>query len=96
MSSVKSVESRFRPWIGFQRALLAVLLSLPLLAHAWWNTEWSYRKKISLDGAETPALGGPVPQTLVPIRLHAGNFPFLDAQQSGGTFASWPAMTRHR
>lgn len=84
MSSVKSAESCFRPWVILQRAIWGILLCLPLMAHAWWNTEWSYRKKISLDGAETPALGGPVQQVLVPIRLHAGNFPFLDAQQTGG------------
>ncbi|RTL34120.1 MAG: DUF2341 domain-containing protein [Burkholderiales bacterium] len=84
MSSVKPVQSRTRPWAIFQRAMWGMLLCLPLMAHAWWNTEWSYRKKISLDGAETPALGGPAQQVLVPIRLHAGNFPFLDAQQTGG------------
>jgi len=84
MLSVKSVESGGRPWAIVQRALLGLLLCLPLVAQAWWNTEWSYRKKIALDGAETPALGGPVQQVLVPIRLHAGNFPFLDAQQNGG------------
>jgi biopolymer transport protein ExbB len=84
MSIVKPIESRTHPWGIFQRALLGLLLCFPLMAHAWWNTEWSYRKKISLDGTETPALGGPVQQVLVPVRLHAGNFPFLDAQQNGG------------
>lgn len=84
MSRKKPVETRLHPWCLVQRAILVLLLSLPMMAHAWWNTEWSYRKKIALDGAETPALGGPVQQVLVPIRLHAGNFPFLDAQQGGG------------
>ncbi|SPE28745.1 MotA/TolQ/ExbB proton channel family protein [Burkholderiales bacterium] len=59
------------------------LLCAPLLATAWWNGDWAYRKKITLDGAETPALGGQVQQVLLPIRLHAGNFLFFDAQQSG-------------
>lgn len=84
MSRKKPVETRLHPWCLVQRAILVLLLGLPMMAHAWWNTEWSYRKKIALDGAETPALGGPVQQVLVPIRLHAGNFPFLDAQQGGG------------
>ena len=79
-----SCVSRSPSWGLVQRALLGLLLCLPLMAHAWWNTEWTKRKKIALDGAETPALAGPVQQVLVPIRLHAGNFPFLDAQQAGG------------
>jgi biopolymer transport protein ExbB len=84
MSHTRRVEPSPQPWRVVQRALLGLLLCLPLMAQAWWNTEWSYRKKIALDGAETPALGGPVQQVLVPIRVHAGNFPFLDAQQGGG------------
>lgn len=84
MSHLTPVETRLHRWCLVRRAMLVLLLGLPVMAHAWWNTEWSYRKKISLDGAETPALGGPVQQALVPIRLHAGNFPFLDAQQGGG------------
>jgi biopolymer transport protein ExbB len=84
MSHTRQVEPSPQPWRVVQRALLGLLLCLPLMAQAWWNTEWSYRKKIALDGAETPALGGPVQQVLVPIRVHAGNFPFLDAQQGGG------------
>lgn len=32
-----------------KRSLLGLLLCLPLMAHAWWNTEWAYRKKIALD-----------------------------------------------
>jgi len=84
MLSKTPLPSLHSPRRILTRALLGLLLSLPLLAHAWWNTEWAYRKKITLDGAETPALGGPVQQVLVPIRLHSGNFPFLDAQQTGG------------
>lgn len=83
MSTRTQHEGRAWRWALARKALLGGLLCLPMVAQAWWNTEWAYRKKIALDGAETPALGGPVQQVLVPIRLHAGNFPFLDAQQAG-------------
>lgn len=61
--------------------LLAALL--PSMAHAWWNPDWAFRKSIRLDGAEVPALSGPISQVLVPVRLHAGNFPFIDAAATG-------------
>jgi len=53
------------------------------MAHAWWNADWAYRKSIGLNGAETPSLAGPIAQVLVPVRLHAGNFPFIDASATG-------------
>lgn len=64
-------------------ALLALLLCIPVAASAWWNADWAYRKKITLDAAQAPALGAQVPQVLVPVRLHSGNFLFFDAQPSG-------------
>lgn len=64
-------------------ALGAWLLGSPIAASAWWNAQWAYRKQIQLTGAETPLLGGQVQQVLVPVRLHAGNFPFFDAQEAG-------------
>lgn len=73
-----------RRWSRMAGCLLgAWLLCSPLSASAWWNTQWPYRMQIQLTGAETPALGGEVQQVLVPVRLHAGNFSFLDAQQAG-------------
>lgn len=70
-------------WRFLAGAVGLSLLISPLSASAWWNAEWPYRKQIGLSGAETPALGGQVQQVLVPIRLHAGNFPFVDAQEGG-------------
>ncbi len=57
---------------------------LPLAAHAWWNTDWSERAKITLNttaqGVETKeALSGAV----VPVRLHSGDFDFLAAKPDG-------------
>ena len=64
---------------------LALGLSAPLMAHAsWWNKDFTQRTKISLNtssaGVETKeALTGPV----VPVRLHSGNFDFLNAKPDG-------------
>jgi biopolymer transport protein ExbB len=68
------------------RLLLALLclLSFPGLAHAWWNDAWAYRKKITFD---TTAAGADAKQGLaevpVLVRLHSGNFVFLDAVEGG-------------
>ena len=35
-------------------ALLTLLLVLPMSAHAWWNAEWKFRKKITLDTSAQP------------------------------------------
>ncbi len=63
--------------------LLAVLA--PNLAHAWWNDAWSFRKKVTLN---TSATGVEIKQGVadvpVLIRLHTGNFSFLDANEDGG------------
>lgn len=63
----------------------AFLLLVPTLAQAWWNEDWAYRKKITVDtsagGADTR---GPVSEVPLLIRLHTGNFAFLDARDDGG------------
>ena len=71
------------------RLLIAAAASLlylfPTLAHAWWNEEWAYRKKVTLN---TSASGADTREVLVDfpvlIRLHTGNFTFLDAKEDGG------------
>ncbi len=62
-------------------ALWALLL-LPLTANAWWNEEWTVRKKITLD---TQAAGITAETTSVPVllRLSTGNFDFLTANDNG-------------
>ena len=63
---------------------LVLMLMAPTLSHAWWNEEWSFRKKITLDtsavGADTKEGVSEVP---VLLRLHTGNFSFLDANEAG-------------
>jgi biopolymer transport protein ExbB len=53
-------------------------------ASAWWNDDWSMRKKITLD---TSATGGnitePIGGMTILIRLHVGNFRFGQAKDDG-------------
>jgi biopolymer transport protein ExbB len=65
-------------------AVCLVFLFLPLSAHAWWNGDWSIRKKIIID---TTAAGGNLSESIgtstLLIRLHDGNFNFAGAQDNG-------------
>jgi biopolymer transport protein ExbB len=61
---------------------LAALL-LPGLAHAWWNGDWAYRKKIVINGQAT-GIKDSVTDIAVPVRLHTGNFIFSDLKADGG------------
>ena len=65
--------------------LLLGMLLVPHGAKAWWDDNWSFRKKITIDtgpkGAALPADAGRMP---VLIRLHDGNFKFSDAKEDGG------------
>ena len=60
------------------------LLTVSNSAQAWWDGNWSYRKKITLDAGDK---GGALPEAAasVPllIRLHDGNFKFTDAKDDG-------------
>jgi biopolymer transport protein ExbB len=65
-------------------SLLLLLCALPQEARAWWNSDWSYRKPITLDGGATGgALSADIAQIPVLIRLHDGNFKFTDAKDDG-------------
>jgi biopolymer transport protein ExbB len=69
-----------KPTIVLHFVLLFLLL--PLTANAWWNDDWDYRKKITLDTSQD---GVPIDARLanvpVTVRLHSGNFPyFLDVK----------------
>jgi biopolymer transport protein ExbB len=60
-------------------ALLALLLLiLPVSAQAWWNQDWSARKKITLTNPV-----GEVRDVPVLVRLHTGNFDFLSSSDNG-------------
>jgi len=62
----------------FASLLAFVLCTFSLSCHAWWNGEWTGRKKITLT---SPA--GEVADAPVLIRLHTGNFDFFSANDNG-------------
>ncbi len=64
------------------RSLLAILFLTILSnsAHAWWNAEWTLRKKITVDAT---SISEPVSTSTVLVRLHDGNFQFLSAKEDG-------------
>jgi len=75
-----AAQARLGTWL----ILALVLLWLPSQAAAWWNNEWSYRKKIRIDTSATgAALSQPVAEFALPVRLHTGNFLFADARSDG-------------
>ena len=75
---------------GEQSSATAILVSLflsiallPLDALAWWNDDWSFRKRIDIDIADAD-IDTALADVPVLVRLHSGNFAyFLDAQTDG-------------
>ncbi|WP_446810965.1 DUF2341 domain-containing protein [Methylomonas sp. 2BW1-5-20] len=62
------------------RFVLSVLFFLLFSSHAqaWWNDDWGYRKKITIDAQQLQQAGvKPVAEGLVLVRLHTGNFSFF-------------------
>jgi biopolymer transport protein ExbB len=75
--------SRTKP---FARLLLAGLLALAVCspARAWWNSDWSQRKSITVDTTATGvALADSPGAVAVLLRLHDGNFSFGSAKDDG-------------
>jgi len=62
--------------IRYTRPLLAAALLMPLLAQAWWQADWKFRKPLTVQppAEETGLAASDVP---VLLRLHAGNFGFF-------------------
>jgi biopolymer transport protein ExbB len=64
--------------------LLVVFAVLPAAAQAWWNPEWTGRRKVSLDTTDQgAALKEGLANVPVLVRLHTGNFVFNEAQIDG-------------
>ncbi len=65
-------------------AIVVLATMLPSPAKAWWNDEWSLRKKIAIDASATGAnITDSIGTTPVLIRLHTGNFRFASAKDDG-------------
>ena len=60
------------------------LLAFPGAARAWWNADWTLRRKITLDTTSSGAgVTDPIGAAVVLIRLHEGNFSFNGAKDDG-------------
>jgi biopolymer transport protein ExbB len=77
-----------RGWImnGTMLFVIAALAALwPGPAAAWWNDQWSLRKKITIDtGPLGAGVSDPIGASPVLVRLHVGNFRFGAAKDDGG------------
>ena len=61
--------------------VIAVMASmLPGLAHARWNEDWTARSKISVNAQAAVEVVTEMP---VAVRLHSGNFSFINARPDG-------------
>jgi biopolymer transport protein ExbB len=61
-----------------------LLLACASDARAWWNSDWTIRKKITVDTSTSGApISKPIGTTPILIRLHDGNFRFTDAKEDG-------------
>ena len=64
--------------------VVLTLVAIPHDAKAWWNGDWSYRKKITVDGgAKGAGLTEDAGRMPLLVRLHDGNFKFSDAKDDG-------------
>ena len=60
---------------AFLRGCVFLLALYPVIASAWWNEEWPYRRAITLDSTQTGVeIKSSVAEVPVLIRLHSGNF----------------------
>ncbi len=60
--------------------VMAAVAMLPTLANAEWNKDWLTRNKVVVDAQ---AAGAAVADVPVAVRLHSGNFSFIDANPDG-------------
>lgn len=58
--------------------IICLLLSMTSVAQAWWNPDWTFRKKITLQPVAT------APQAPILVRLHTGNFNYFSDLMPGG------------
>lgn len=66
-------------------ALLLLAALWPSSASAWWNEQWTLRKKITVDtGPSGAGISDAIGPAQVLVRLHVGNFRFGAAKEDGG------------
>ena len=86
MTVHRSKSSRGWTWSGPALLMLVLLAALwPAPASAWWNDQWTLRKKITIDtGPSGASISDAIGTTPILVRLHVGNFRFGTAKQDGG------------
>jgi biopolymer transport protein ExbB len=68
----------------FRSVAFLLGLLVPTTANAWWNGDWSIRKKITIDTSATgTVINQPIGSAAVLLRLHDGNFQFASAKDDG-------------
>jgi biopolymer transport protein ExbB len=76
---------RFRLSAPVLLALLFLAALWPSPASAWWNDQWTLRKKITIDtGPSGAGISDAIGASPVLVRLHVGNFRFGAAKEDGG------------
>ncbi|MGX1321708.1 biopolymer transport protein ExbB [Bradyrhizobium sp. USDA 377] len=76
---------RFRLSAPVMLALLFLAALWPSPASAWWNEQWTLRKKITIDtGPSGAGISDAIGASPVLVRLHVGNFRFGAAKEDGG------------
>jgi len=77
-----------RKWAASGPLMLALVLLAALWpgpASAWWNDQWSLRKKITIDtGPSGASVSEAIGTSPILVRLHVGNFRFAAAKEDGG------------
>ena len=75
-------HSRYRVSASLLFAIALFLSSHP--AQAWWNKEWTIRKRIDIDTTTAGApIADPIGTVALLIRLHDGNYKFTEAKEDG-------------
>ena len=70
-------------WHVLALVLLAQLAG-SAAAQAWWNSDWTIRKKVTIDASRTGvAISDPIGTSPVLVRLHDGDFQFASARDDG-------------
>ena len=80
-TDIKQTKSNILKYLGV--GMLAVL-AWSCTAQAWWNGEWTLRKKITIDVAAAGGVTDPVGSVPVLVRLFDSNFQFAQAKDDGG------------
>jgi biopolymer transport protein ExbB len=66
------------------RSLTLALILLPTMALAWWSKDWTQRTAVTLNTSSAGiAIQGALNGMAIPIRLHSGNFDFVNSRPDG-------------